>query len=502
MSTANPPFALEQQPEVFASDTTSSVAVHRAVRRGEARRIARGLYTRSGEEPIASIVRRNWAAVAAHYVPGGVVVDRSAFEAKPSDDGSLFLDGGPEWKTSRTYSVHGLLIKARGGPGPLPGDMPHMNGLSYSSRPRAWLDNMRPSRARQGVSRTLKPAELERELNRLVSIRGWQALQELRDQARDVAVSMNADEELQALDDLIGALQGTRDAALSTASGRAGQRGQAFDARRSELFGALQSALLVEHFRPRGEQPGSLPVLPFIEAYFSNWIEGTEFELGEAEEIVFQRAIPEGRFTDAHDILGTFDLINDPTRRRAVPGDADELIALLLARHATMLERRPEARPGQFKEYINRAGATTFVHPDLVEGTLRDGFRHLETLPAGMARAVFWMFLISEVHPFTDGNGRIARVLMNAELSAHQEQRIVIPLVYRDNYLQALRLLSRNGDPAALIRVLDVAQHYSASIPWQDLQVAEKALRDTNAFVTPDEANESGVRLKLPHPLV
>jgi hypothetical protein len=498
MSTANPRFSLEQQPEVFASDATFSVAVHRAVGRGAARRIARGLYTRNVEEPIESVVRRNWPAVAAHYVPGGVVVDRSAFEAKPSDDGSLFLDGGPEWGTSRTYSVQGLLIKPRRGPGPLPGDMPHMNGLSYSSRRRAWLDNMRPSRARQGVSRTLKPAELERELNRLVSIRGWEALQELRDQARDLAPSMGADEGLSALDDLIGALQRTRDAALLTSAGRAGQRGQAFEARRAELFGALQSALLVEHFRPRREQPGSLPVLPFIEAYFSNWIEGTEFELGEAEEIVFQRAIPEGRFTDAHDILGTFDLVNDSIRRRELPGDADGLIVLLLSRHAAMLERRPEARPGQFKERVNRAGATTFVHPDLVEGTLREGFRHLEALPAGMARAIFYMFLISEVHPFTDGNGRIARVLMNAELSASRQQRIVIPLVYRDNYLQCLRLLARNGDPAALIRVLDVAQRYSASIPWQGLRDAEQALRDTNAFVTPDEASETGVRLKLP----
>ena len=102
MSTANSSFSLEQQPEVFASDATSSVAVHRAVSRGQARRIARGLYTRNLEEPLESVVR--------------------------------------------TYAVQGLLIKPRRGPGPLPSDMPHMNGLWYSSRPRAWLDNMRPSR--------------------------------------------------------------------------------------------------------------------------------------------------------------------------------------------------------------------------------------------------------------------------------------------------------------------------------------------------------------------
>jgi hypothetical protein len=33
-------------------------------------------------------------------------------------------------------------------------------------------------------------------------------------------------------------------------------------------------------------------------------------------------------------------------------------------------------------------------------------------------RAAFMLFLISEVHPFIDGNGRVARVMMNAELVA------------------------------------------------------------------------------------
>jgi len=87
---------------------------------------------------------------------------------------------------------------------------------------------------------------------------------------------------------------------------------------------------------------------------------------------------------------------------------------------------------------------------------------------------------------------------MNAELSAAGEQRIVIPIVYRDNYLQGLRALSRNGNPQPLIRVLDFAQAYTAAIDWSDLRAAERTLEQTHAFLEPEVAEERGLRLGLP----
>ena len=114
------------------------------------------------------------------------------------------------------------------------------------------------------------------------------------------------------------------------------------------------------------------------------------------------------------------------------------------------------------------------------------------------------------------------RAAGRALLSASRAARLVpCPVVHRGLFLELdrrhrVRPRRGRGDrlPAghpptvaswtltALIRVLDVAQRYSASIPWQDLRAAEQALRDTNAFVTPDEANETGIRLQLPRPLV
>lgn len=499
MAEATRRFSLADQPEVFSSTTETSRAVGTAVRRGQARKIGPRLYTRNTENPLEEVVRRNWQRIAAAYFPGAVVVDRSAFEAKPSNDGSLFLDAGPDYSARRPVRLPGLTLRPRQGAGPVDGDMPFMEDLHFSGQARKFLDNLRPSRARgEGIARTLSRAEIEDELTRIAAQRGTDALNELRDHAREIAEVLNAKREMGLLDDLIGAVQGTRDIELTTAAAQAQRQGMGFDPRRVELFETLQAHLLQDPQPERPEQPDSLPALSFIEAYFSNWIEGTEFAVGEAEEIVFEGAIPEGRFEDAHDVLETFELVNNPGQRARVPDDSDDLLALLRSHHGLMLARRPAVRPGSFKAKPNQAGGTTFVHPDLVEGTLSEGFRYLEPLPAGLARAIFMMFLVSEVHPFTDGNGRVGRVLMNAELTAAGQQRITIPLSYRDDYLQGLRGLSRNGNPRPLVRVLNFAQRYAAAIDWSNLETAKAQLAQTNAFLPPDVAEEKGLRLVLP----
>jgi Fic/DOC family protein len=493
-------FPFSDLPEVFLSDASISRKVGRAVKAGGVKKLGPRLYTPNVDEPLENVARRNWQRIAAGYFPGAVVVDRSAFEAMPCEDGSLFLDVGRERTRREAVKLPGLTLRPRSGPGPVEGDMPFMDGLYFSGPARKFIDNMRSSRPRNGdPSRTLSRAELETELARLVSFRGKEGLGELRDEARRVAVPLGAEDEMKALEDLIGAVLGTREATLASAVARAHGRGEGFDPRRTELFEVLQSYLLEKTpLARRPQQPDEGKALPFIEAYFSNYIEGTEFKLGEAEDIVFKKIVPPMRTEDAHDVLGTYELVANAKKRAKVPRDAPDLIDMLRSHHAVMLGRRPYVGPGQFKQMANQAGNTTFVHPDLVVGTLIEGYRFYEGLPPGLARAIFMMFLVAEVHPFTDGNGRVARVLMNAELTAAGLQRIVIPLPYRNNYLQGLRALSNGSRPEALVRVLDYAQEYAAEITWSDLRVAEAALSTTNAFVPQEEAEMLGVRLQLP----
>jgi hypothetical protein len=202
--------------------------------------------------------------------------------------------------------------------------------------------------------------------------------------------------------------------------------------------------------------------LPFWEAYFSNLIEGTEFLPEEAERIIFAGEIPEARPADAHDIIGTYRIVSDEAGLRRPVRSADEFLERLRDWHRAILHGRPDKRPGELKTTANQAGATLFVAPELVEGTLRRGYEQLDALRTPTPRGTFVAFLVAEVHPFDDGNGRLARAVMNAEFVGGDEQRAVIPTVVRNDYLRALRRLSRQDHPDLLVALLDRVRRWTA----------------------------------------
>jgi hypothetical protein len=212
----------------------------------------------------------------------------------------------------------------------------------------------------------------------------------------------------------------------------------------------------------------------------------------EDEEIVFGGVIPQQRPDDAHDILGTYRIVSDEANMKTLPSDFEGFLAFLRRRHATIMTVRLDKTPGVFKTKANRAGNTIFVTPDLVTGTLEKGFAFLEGLGDPFHRVVFMMFLVSEVHPFTDGNGRIARIMMNAELVAGGQERIVVPTAYRIDYLSALKALSQSSHPTPLIRMMNYAQQYTHLINWNELDTARKMLEQTGAF---DEGQDATLRM-------
>lgn len=488
---------------VFFGDVASVATLSRAVKDGRIRRLARGLYSADLRADPAELVARNRWAIVARLVADALIADRSAAEGGMPAAGVLTVVSK---ERKERVELPGLVIAPRAGPDPLADDLGWAEGLRITSEPRTLVDNLAVSRGRGGrPARTLSRAELEDWVVRTSQRRpdGW--LLSLRARALEVCDELGVPERRPQVEDIIGVAAGTREARAGVGRLLAARAaGHEYDPERVARFDELASFLVA--MPAELDVPDRLPALtdepatslPFFEAYFSNFIEGTEFSIDEAEAIVASGEIPEERPEDAHDVLGTFEAVRDAELRAAVPTTSDELFALLERRHRLVMGGRPDKRPGQFKEKPNQAGSYVFVAPTLVEGTLIEGHRRLADLAPGFQRAAFELFLISEVHPYDDGNGRVARAAMCAELSAAGQARIVIPIVFRNEYLTALRALSREGRMDLYLRTLAHAWRWTAGMPWHDRAAVDGYFVATNALMDSTDAERTGVRLELP----
>jgi hypothetical protein len=477
--------------DLVFSDETPRSTIAGMVRRGDLLQLATGVYTTDTTRSPEDIVRRRWLDIAGHLFPGATITDRSAPRSGPVD-GVLYLAHD---RRDREVELPGLRITARRGASAQPDDIALPTGLHLASQARGLAENAMSSRARQGsVPRRLNRNELGEWIDRICRLDGEEKLNQLRDRARSLAPTLGVtDQAFNTVDTLIGVALGTRDAPNLPPSLHARRYLKPYDPARADRFELLAAALRSSSPQAHSAR-SSNTLLPFYEAYFSNYIEGTEFTLDEAHGILYEDRIPRGRSEDAHDIIGTFRIVGNADEMSRVPASVQEFIDLLRSRHAVVMAGRPDKRPGEFKELANQAAGTLFVDPALVEGTLAEGYQRLVDLDTAWERSVLAMFVVSEVHPFDDGNGRIARIMMNAEIQAAGQMRTIIPTVFRDDYLGALRRLSRQEDPSVLIKALRFANDWTARIDFSDLEGAREQIAATNAF----EVGDDGVRLLMP----
>ena len=92
---------------------------------------------------------------------------------------------------------------------------------------------------------------------------------------------------------------------------------------------------------------------------------------------------------------------------------------------------------------------------------------------------------------------RIARIMMNAELVAGRQERIIVPTGYRIDYLTALKAVSQSSHTTPFIRMLSRAQQYTHAISWDDLETARKVLEQTGAF---EEGQDAKLRIPKDYP--
>ncbi|NND67562.1 MAG: tetratricopeptide repeat protein [Halioglobus sp.] len=124
--------------------------------------------------------------------------------------------------------------------------------------------------------------------------------------------------------------------------------------------------------------------------------------------------------------------------------------------------------PGHLKYTPNGCGKSPTlprVNPACASGTLQLFIRNMyPRMPAGMARGMLAFLAILDLHPFADGNGRVAMTWLNRELIWAGQ----MPALFsRDNSLKgalgaALRDVRNNGgDLTPMIAAIHTAQNYT-----------------------------------------
>jgi hypothetical protein len=470
-----------------ASDKTASRRITTLLKEGAIRKIAPRIYSSNLTEDPALIIKRNWYRVLANLYPEALLTHRTALESKPTKDGHVYLT----YIYTRNVELPGLTIHFLKGPSRIEGDHPFFESLYISQEARAFLENLQPTRGAGEEAKTLPQPQLEERLDAIVRARGEQGLNAIRDRARAIAPELGMDKEFKKLNDLISDLLATgRSKNLQSPAAIARALGEPLDPDRIRLFESLYDELagkVFPEYKDNNTTDRAYKTFGFFESYFSNYIEGTEFTVSEAKEIITTEMPIPSRDEDSHDILGTYRIVSDRKEMSVCPTSPDQLLDLMRKRHAVLLQSRISKKPGEFKDRNNRAGNTEFVDWQLVAGTLKKGFEWYSLLREPFAKAVYMMFLVSEVHPFNDGNGRIARVMMNAELSEKGLSKIIIPTVYREDYMGALRKLTRQRIADPYVRMLLRAYEFSSTLSGESIDELERYLIECDAFKEPKE---------------
>jgi Uncharacterized conserved protein len=456
--------------------------LQRRAKEGHLKRVAPGVYVQPGtDEEVAGRIKRNWQKIAAHAVPGAVVSHRSALTGgiTPSDEVVL----SHPTRFNRRIRYPGLTLVLLKGPGPQPRDL-RLGSLDlyWASQERALLENLGRAAATTRAARD----DIEERLITSLNASKEAGLNQIRDRARELVEPLGAQTSYDVLNGLIGALLSTHSkGVLKTKAGLAIAQGTPIDMERMRLFDSLATVLrtvVLPDIADIADQGNSRIHFAFLESYFSNYVEGTRFSVEEAEGIVLRNQIVAQRPKDSHDILGVFNLAYRSDTRAMVPPAGEDFVDVLQERHRIMLERRPEVDPGNLKLEANYAGTTQFVQPSHVRGTLAEGSRLALSIPEGIARAIYYLFLVAEVHPFADGNGRLSRLVMNAELSRRERCRIIIPTLFHPQFVDCLRALTQSERPEPLITALSRMATWSAEFDYADVASLIASMRSAHAF--------------------
>ncbi len=207
--------------------------------------------------------------------------------------------------------------------------------------------------------------------------------------------------------------------------------------------------------------PGGLSNFEHVQdlelTYTSNAIEGNTLTAAETTLVVEKGITIGGRPLKDHlEAIDHFEALHyvRALARQAEPltgSDVRNLHRLVMLRSAPEIAGR-HADQGRF--VLTDAGRHSFRSPAEVPALMGDFSHWLRTAPPTPATAFEAHRRLVDIHPFNDGNGRTARLLMNLILIRGSYPVVSVRLEDRAAYLNALQMAEAGHDSKAFERLL------------------------------------------------
>lgn len=183
-------------------------------------------------------------------------------------------------------------------------------------------------------------------------------------------------------------------------------------------------------------------------AYTSNAIEGNILTRRETtmaiNENITSGSKPISHYVEAVNHARAFELVKELAKKKRAPDVTD-----VLQIHKCILAGIDDANAGCFRRVpVRISGSRTVLPNPLKVPDLMEQFNHwLTTTNEDIVyKAINAHYRLVTIHPFQDGNGRTARLLMNLVLMQYGFTPIIIRKIDRKRYLDALEKYQTTGN--------------------------------------------------------
>jgi Fic family protein len=178
--------------------------------------------------------------------------------------------------------------------------------------------------------------------------------------------------------------------------------------------------------------------------YNTNAIEGSTITKEETEELIKRKIAPNKPIRDVQETVR-----HSKTFLQMLNEKKDLSLTLILKWHKDIFQESKQDIAGKLRDYNVRVGDYRCPDWQDVEKLMKDFFKWYKESknkehPVEFAALAHYKFV--EIHPFGDGNGRIARLIVNFILNKYRCPLIVIEYQNRRSYYKALKKANKKGD--------------------------------------------------------